>query len=184
MRIGKGCFVSLLVILGVVWLAWHAYWDSRLVPENLLNAAKEEMPAQVAENVDFSRVISEDLWRVHTPRAERYDEKVVMYSSDVWRQFTNGREWYFRSAYTVYSEKAESADFTPLLGTLETNTRVLNLESPYLAWTKKEKEFLFPKGVTLYDAEFLLVADVASIDEDGVILLDKGGVITWTKRPE
>ena len=136
----------------------------------------------VAENVNFSRVISEDLWRVYAPRAERYGEKLVMYSSDVWRQFTNGREWYFKSQYGVYSEKTESADFTPLFGILEAGARVLNLESPHLVWVKaKGKDFLFPKGVTLYDDEFLLEADVASIDESGVILLNEGGVITWMK---
>ena len=173
----------LLVVSGVALLTWHAFRDIRLDPSLLPNVAKVETPVLVAENVDFSREISEDLWRVHSLRAEHYDEKLVMYSSDVWRQLASGKEWYFKSAYTVYSEKAESADFTPLLGTLETNTSVLNLESPRLVWSQKEKEFLFPEGVTLYDAEFLLEADVASIDEFGVILLDEGGVITWMKRP-
>ena len=174
----KGCLISSLMIFGLALLIWHASRDIRLDPLKLANM---KTPVLEAENVNFSRMISEDLWRVHTPRAERHGENLVMYSSDVWRQLTNGREWYFKSAYGVYSEITESGDFTPLLGTLETDTRVLNLESPHLAWMKKEKEFLFPRGVTLYDAEFLLEADVASIDEFGVILLDKGGVITWTK---
>ena len=68
-----------------------------------------------------------------------------------------------------------------LLGTLETPTRVLNLESPRLEWREAGREFSFPRGLTLYDDEFVLRTSEASMDESGVVVLEKGGTVTWTK---
>ena len=81
----------------------------------------------------------------------------------------------------MYSNDERAAELRGLLGTLETPTRVLNLESPELRWREEQGEFRFPSGLTLYDDEFVLRASEASMDESGVVLLDKGGTVIWTK---
>ena len=43
------------------------------------------------------------------------------------------------------------------------------------------REFSFPLGLTLYDDEFVLRTSEASMDESGVVVLEKGGTVTWTK---
>ncbi|MDR3231555.1 MAG: hypothetical protein LBT65_08940, partial [Synergistaceae bacterium] len=79
-------------------------------------------------------------------------------------------------------EEDESVELYSLLGTLETDERVWNVESSELFWSRGADEFLFPRGFTAYDTEFILTADVASIDRNGVVLLDRGGVIRWTQN--
>jgi len=67
---------------------------------------------------------------------------------------------------------------------METDTRVLNLESPFLSWLMNENSFLFPRGLIVYDAEFLLETDLASLDGDGIMALNEGVVIRWRKIAE
>ena len=182
MKIKKG-FVSLLIaIFCVGLLVRYVFRDIRLNVD-LLRESLEKIPMMALENLEFEREIAGDFWQVRIPLVERRDDMIMIRSVDVHR-LSRGREWYFRSAQGLYSEKAESADLFSLLGTLETNSRVLNLESPRLSWSKDENVLVFPKGLTLYDAEFILQSDAASIDISGVVLLDKGGVIRWKKSPE
>jgi hypothetical protein len=184
LKIKKNLVVLLSVLFSIALLAQYAIRDIAL-DVDLLRESIERVPSVVLENLEFEREISGDLWQVHIPMAERREGRVEVRSIDVTRRMENGREWYFRSAAGFYSEKAGSADLVALLGTLETDSRVLNLESPYLSWLPPEMEgsgFFFPRGLTIYDSEFLLTADVASIDEEGVILLDRGGVIKWTQN--
>jgi hypothetical protein len=181
MKLKKSFVVLLAVLFGIGLLARYAFRDIAL-DVDILRKSLENMPALVLENLEFEREISGDLWQVRIPLAERRSGSVEVRSIDVTRRMQNGKEWYFRSAAGFYSEKAGSADLVALLGTLETDSRVLNLESPYLSWIPSGAEgsgFFFPRGLLIYDSEFLLTADVASIDEEGVILLDRGGVIKW-----
>ena len=69
-------------------------------------------------------------------------------------------------------------------GTMETPERTWNLEGAVLRWDDKSREFTFPEGLTLYDSEFLLVTPEASMDEAGVVLLEKGGSLQWTRPLE
>jgi hypothetical protein len=184
-KIGKRTVVLLAALFGVGLMARYALRDISL-DANLLRESLQRIPAVVLENLEFEREISGDLWQVRIPLAERRDGRVEVRSVDVSRRMGNGREWYFRSVSGFYSEETGSADLIALLGTLETNSRVLNLESPYVSWTRTGAEeggggFFFPRGLLVYDDEFFLTADVASIDEEGVILLDRGGVIKWTQ---
>jgi hypothetical protein len=185
MKIRKGFVVLGMALFCAGLMARYAFRDIRL-DVDILRESLERMPQLILENLEFEREVSGDLWRVRVPLVERREgkeAKIEVRSVDV-RRLTDGREWYFWSARGFYSEKAESADLLSLLGTLETDTRVLNLESPWLSWSKDENVFLFPKGLTIYDAEFILQSDAASIDVSGVVLLDKGGVIRWRKPPE
>ena len=177
MKIGKGYIALGLALWGIIWLTRSALEDIRLDIGIMPRTS-----GLILENLEFEREISGDLWRLRTPLAERHDEKIEMLSPDILRKLENGEEWHFMGERGVYREKEESASLSSLLGTLATGTRVLNLRSPYLSWSKDEKTFLFPNGITVYDTEFLLEADMASIDESGIILLDRGGVITWTKK--
>ncbi|GHS85974.1 hypothetical protein AGMMS49957_03210 [Synergistales bacterium] len=190
----KKAFLALfLAVLCVGWLARYVVRDINL-DVDILRMSIEKMPAIVMENLDFEREISGDFWRAHIPRASRSDGIVEVSSIDVTRLAHDGKEWYFKSASGFYSEKTGSADFYGLLGTLETGSRVLNLESAKLLFLGHEisgdknardgYEFLFPDGFVAYDAEVLITAESARLDKDGVILLDKGGVIKWKKNLE
>jgi hypothetical protein len=182
-RIKKNFIFLVLAIFCVGLMIRYALRDMRL-DVDLLREGLERMPALLLENLEFEREISGDLWRVQVPWARRSGGRVEVRSLDVHRQIAEGGEWYFRSAQGVYSEEAVSLDLGPLLGTLETGSRVLNLESPRLSWSRDEDEFLFPRGLTVYDAEFLLRANVASLDASGTVLMDRGGIIRWTRNPD
>ncbi|MDR1732654.1 MAG: hypothetical protein LBR61_11235 [Synergistaceae bacterium] len=140
------------------------------------------LPEIVLENLEFEREISGDLWRVRVPFARRSDGVVSASSIDILRQMPDGREWYFKSGRGVFREASRKAELYSLLGTLEGGTRVWNLESPFLSWSEGTNEFLFSGGFTIYDAEFILKADTASIDSSGIVLLDRGGTIRWTQN--
>jgi hypothetical protein len=182
-RIRVGRLIVLGALFGIGLLVRYALRDIRL-DVDLLRESLERMPRLVLENLQFEREIGGDLWRIHVPLVERRDERIEVRSVDVRCEFADGKEWYFQSAYGVYSEKGESADLGSLLGTLETGTRVLNLESPILSWSRNDDVFLFPRGLTLYDAEFILRAGKASLDASGVVVLDEGGSIRWTQNLE
>ncbi|GHV35570.1 hypothetical protein FACS1894187_08580 [Synergistales bacterium] len=183
-------------ILGVGWIARYVVRDINLNVDVLLEGI-EKMPAIMMENLDFEREISGDFWRAHIPRAALRGGVAEVTSIDVTRfiEGEGGKEWYFRSASGFYSEKIGSADLFGLLGTLETDARMLNLESPRLSFlgygTSRDKnaeygdyEFLFPDGLIVYDAEIRLAAPSAKLNKDGVILLEGGVAIKWKKQLE
>ena len=183
MKIRRSYIFILLALLGIGVLIRYAFRDIDLNVD-LLREGLERMPSLVLENLEFEREISGDLWQVNVPLAERNNGMVEVYSVDVHRWLADGKEWYFRSAYGTYREKEGRAELFRLLGTLEADARVMNLESPELFLSQDSGEFLFPKGFTIYDSEFILKTDLASIDESGVILLDRGGTIRWTNNNE
>ena len=181
MKFIKTHLALLAPLIGIVIMVGYAYRDINL-DLDLLRESLSNMPTVVLENLQFERKISGDLWQVRVPVAEPRDGMVEIRSVDVLRRLADGKEWFFMGARGFYSESAESADLSRLLGTLETDTRVLNLESPYLTWRARENVFLFPEGFTLYDAEFILKTPLASLDASGTVALDNG-TLRWKKLP-
>lgn len=176
----RGGLWLLMACLGVAVLVRYVMRDIRL-DVDLLREGLLRMPGVVIENLEFDREISGDAWRVRLPFAEKLGEGVSVRSIDIRRRLASGGEWYFFGSYGVYSNDERAAVLKGLLGTLETPDRVLNLESPELEWREARNEFRFPLGLTLYDDEFVLRTPEASMDESGVVLLEKGGSVTWTK---
>jgi len=166
-----------LCLIGV--MAYFVYLDLNLV------IIPPDVPSLVMENLEFEREVSGDLWRMRTPRAERHrDDTVEFHIVYVQRRLVSDKEWNFVGEHGFYFEETASADITGVTGTIETADRVLNLESPFLSWTMSENAFLFPKGIIVYDYEFLLETDLASINESGIIELNEGAVITWRRSAD
>lgn len=176
----KGVLGLLIACLGIGVLVRYVMRDLRLNVD-LLRESLMRMPGIVMENLEFDREISGDRWIVRLPFAEKRGEQAIVRSIDIRRRMGSGGEWYFFGAHGVYSHDERAAAIRNLLGTLETPDRVLNLESPELEWREARKEFFFPRGFTLYDDEFALRTLEASLDESGVMLLEQGGRVTWTK---
>jgi hypothetical protein len=183
MRIRKRYVVLLVILLGGGILVRYALRDIHL-DVDLLREGLVRMSGVVLENLEFEREMSGDHWLVNVPLAQRREGRVELSSPDVRRVLADGKKWQLKSEKGVYYEKEESAGLSLLTGTLEVDTRVLNLKSPYLTWAREEHRFVFPLGVTVYDAEFLLSADQAQIEESGVVSLDRGGVIVWRRVAE
>ena len=183
MKLNKSYLFLFLIFFAVGVMVWNIYSDINLDLNRLIENL-ENMPGLVLENLEFERQISGELWQVRVPVATRRNNIIEIRSVDVLRTLADGSEWFFMGAHGLYSEVTESADLTRLLGTLETSTRVLNLESPFLSWAMSEDVLLFPKGLILYDAEFLLETNLASLDESGTIALNEGAVIRWRNIAE
>ena len=183
MKLKKSYLFLLLTFLVIFVMAGYIVRDINLDVE-LLRESLENVPSVVMENLEFEREISGELWRVRTPVAERRHDIVEFQTIEVQRRFVSGKEWFFTGLHGFYSEATESADVMDLTGTMETDTRMLNVESPFLSWTMDENVFLFPRGLIVYDAEFLLETDVAILDESGIMALNEGAVIRWRKNPE
>jgi len=180
-RVNWKRWLFLLLTLGVIGvMAYFIAIDINRDPD-YWNRTPDDQSALMMENLEFEREVSGDIWRVRTPIAERRLDIVEFHIVYVERRLASGKEWLFRGAHGLYSEAIASADVTDVVGTIETADRVLNLESPFLVWTMNENTFLFPKGVTVYDEEISLKADLASIDEYGIIALNEGAVIRWKK---
>ena len=180
MKIKRRTLLLILALVGIVVLARYVMRDIRL-DVDLLRETLAKTPGVVLENLEFEREISGDLWKIRLPLAERRNGEIHVTSMDVRRQLADGHVWYFWGNEGFYQEEAQRARLKKLLGTMETATRVMNLESPELLWSQREGSFFFPQGLTLYDSEFILKTSEASMDSSGVIVLDEGGSIRWTK---
>ena len=174
-KVGMG-----VLVVGIVALVRYAMRDMRL-DVDLLREGLMNMPGLVMENMQLAREVSGDVWHVRVPYLERRGELVAVRSVDVRRQIREGGEWYLFGAEGVYSNDERTACVNGLLGTLEAPARIWNLESPRVLWSEASGDFVFPRGLTLYDDEFLLSAPEASMDRTGVVLLEKGGQLQWTK---
>ena len=183
MKLKKSHLFLLSALFAVGVMVRYAFSDINL-DLDLLRKSLENMPVVVIERLEFEREISGDLWLVRIPVAERQKDIVEVYSADVRRKLADGNEWLFTGLRGFFSETAESADVTGVTGTLETDERVLSLESPFLSWSNSTNIFLFPRGLIMYDAEFFLETDLASFDASGVMALNEGAVIRWKKTPE
>ena len=175
------CIGMLFLCLAV--LVRYAMRDMNLNVD-LLREGLMRMPGLVTENINLERTISEDLWRVHVPYLERDGAKITVRSLDITRRIKEGGEWYFFGAEGFYDNTEKTARVRGLVGTLNSVTRVWNLESPELLWLENNGEFVFPNGMTVYDDEFLLNASKASMDAEGSVLLEEGGSLQWTKPLE
>lgn len=180
MRLSRPKIWMCVLFISFVVLVRYAMRDMQL-DVDLLREGLTHMSGIVMEEMRLEREISGDLWRVHVPRLERTGNLISVRSLDVRRSLDEGGEWYFFGARGVYSSDRNVARINDLLGTLETPERVWNLESSELTWAEAEGDFVFPNGLTIYDTEFLLSAPEASMDRDGVVLLDKGGQLQWTR---
>ena len=169
------------LFIGIIILARYAMRDMNL-DVDLLRESLMRMPGLIMENIQFSREVSGDMWRVKVPYLERNGNLISVRSLDVTREISgdNG-EWKFIGDEGIYSYDKNVASINGLHGTLDSKKRVWTLESPQLNWTEKNNTFVFPKGLLIYDTEFILRTPVASMDNSGVILLEQGGIIQWIK---
>lgn len=179
-KISGGKLVLCVLFIGLVVLVRYAARDLQL-DADLLRESLTRMPGVVMEDIQMEREISGDLWGVRVPYLNREGNQISVRSLDVRRQLRDGGEWTFFGAEGVYWHGQQSATVQGLLGTLQTEDRTWNLESPKVHWSALSHEAIFPEGLTLYDQEFLLLTSEASMDEAGVVLLQEGGSIQWTK---
>ena len=172
------------LFFGLVVLVRYAMRDMQL-DVDLLRDSLLNMPGLVMENIQMSREVSGDLWRVRVPYLDREGDTVRLRSLDIRRQLSGDKgEWYFFGRDGIYSYDIKAASITGLLGTLQNDGRTWNLESTRLNWQESKDSLVFPEGLTIYDDEFMLRTPSASIEKSGVILLEKGGVIQWVKPLE
>ena len=173
-----------LLILGICRLVQYAIHDSNL-DIDLLRESLINMPGVAMENIRFSRVISGDLWQIRLPYLEQRDEAVNFLSVDVKRTLSGDKgQWTFfgqSGTVLVRSNDAKTASVSGLYGTLQDPQRTWTLESPKLTWQEKNNTITFPEGLVIHDREFHLSTPMASADDSGVILLQHGGVIKWSK---
>ncbi|MBQ3377266.1 MAG: hypothetical protein IJG62_03255 [Synergistaceae bacterium] len=172
------------LIAGVFILIRYALRDIKL-DINLLRAGLEKMPAIVIENISLEREVHGDIWSVKIPYLDRDGERFNLRSLDITRRIKTGGSWYFFGDNGFFSNDIRVAHVNKIRGTLEVldnqGGRIWNLESPSLNWIESEDAIDFPQGLTVYDQEFLLDTPEANINKSGVVLLKRGGVITWTK---
>ncbi len=169
------------LFLGIIVLVRYAMRDMKL-DVDLLRESLMRMPGLVMENIQFTREVSGDLWRVKIPYLERDGNLFSVKSLDVTREISNDNgEWKFIGDEGIYSLDKSVASVRGLHGKLDTKKRLWTLESPRLNWAQENNTFFFPEGLMIYDSEFLLRTPVASMDNSGVILLEQGGVIQWVK---
>ncbi|MDY6400214.1 MAG: hypothetical protein SPL10_02805 [Synergistales bacterium] len=169
------------LFIGIVVLVRFAMRDMKL-DVDLLRESLMRMPGIVMENIQFSREVSGDMWRVKIPYLDREGNLFTVKSLDVVREIHNdGGEWSFFGREGVYSFDQAVATVNGLLGKLDTKKRIWTLESSRLDWRQENNTFTFPEGLVIYDTEFLLRTPMASMDNSGVILLEQGGVIQWVK---
>ncbi len=184
MKISRPKIIMCALFLGLVVLVRFAMRDMNLNVD-LLRESIMKMPGVVMENIQMSRVISGDTWRVKVPVLEQEGNSVNMRSIDIRRYASSDRgEWYFFGREGTYDYEQKAAKISGLLGTIDDGVRVWNLESKKLDWQDSQDNFTFPEGLTVYDDEFLVRAPLASMDRRGVILLEQGGVIQWARPLE
>ena len=175
-----------LLILGICRLVQYAIHDSNL-DIDLLRESLVNMPGIVMENIRFSRVISGDLWQIRLPYLEQRDNAVNFRSVDVKRSLSGDKgQWTFfgqSGTFLAHSNDVKTASILGLTGTIqdEESARTWTLESPKLTWQAKNNAVTFPEGLVIHDREFHLSTPLASTDNGGVILLQHGGVIKWSK---
>ena len=184
MKLRKTHLVLLLMLFFAAGVMGMYVFSDINLDVDMLRESLENIPVVVLENIEFEREIAHDLWQVRIPLAERRNEMIEAHSVNVRRRLADGKEWFLTGSRGFYSETTESADLTELFGTLETDTRVLNLESPFLSWSRSEDIFLFPMGLIAYNTEFFLETDLASIDATGVMTFNEGAVIRWRNTVE
>ncbi len=170
-----------LIGFGIIILVRYALSDMEL-DVDLLRESLMNMPGIVMENIKFSREFSGDIWSARIPYLDRDGDTVNFKSVDLKRELSGDKGvWSFFGQSGTYSHDVKTAEISGLTGSIEDKKRTWTLESPKLTWQEKNNTFTFPEGLTIFDGEFLLRTPLASTDSSGVILLEHGGVIKWSK---
>ena len=182
MKLSRTKLVIFGLLFGLVVLVRYVIRDMNL-DVDLLRESLQNVPALVMENIQFSRKISGDMWRVLVPYLERDDDIVTLQSLDIRRTLAGSgdRSWYFFGQRGIYSSDKKAASISGLMGTLENSNRTWTLESSQIFWQDGTDSLVFPNGLTIYDEEFSVMSHQASMDKNGVILLEQGGVIQWSR---
>ena len=181
MKLSRTKIVMVALFVGLVIIVSYARRDIQL-DVDLLRESLLNMPGLVMENIQMSREVSGDMWRIKLPYLDREGDIIRMRSLDIRRQLSGDKgEWYFFGREGIYSHDINAASISGLLGTLENDGRTWKLESNRLDWQEGKDSLVFPEGLFIYDDELKLKTPQASIDKSGVILLEQGGVIQWVK---
>lgn len=178
-KISLGLLFIALVVL-VDFARRDMQLDVDLLRESLMN-----IPGTAMENIEMAREISGDTWNVKVPYMQQEGNRIELQSIDLTRQMSGDKgEWYFFGHEGTYSNDTQEMRVNRLLGTIEASGRTWNVEGSKMDWQAGKNDFVFPEGLTVYDSEFLIQTKEASMDRNGVILLQKGGVIKWIKPSE
>ena len=118
-KISKAKIIIALFFIGILVLVEYAMSDLNLNVD-LLRDSVSKMPGMMMQNIQLSRVISGDTWRVKIPYLDRDGDIVNMKSLDVRREISGDKgEWYFFGHSGIYSMDKQIASVNGLLGTLQ-----------------------------------------------------------------
>ena len=149
---------------------------------DVLRDKLNELPDLAFENIHMTREISGDLWKVNIPLVSQEDLHLKLQSLDISRTLENNKgEWLFFGREGIYSHDQQLARINDLTGTLNNGLRELKIKSPGVNWSAIKNALEFPNGLTVYDDALILSTSKASLDKTGVILLNQGGVIKWSR---
>ena len=181
MKLSRTKIVMASLFIGLVVVVSYARRDIQL-DVDLLRESLLSMPAIVMENIQFSREVSGDMWRIKLPYLDREGETIHMRSLDIRRQLSGDKgEWSFFGRDGIYSNDIKAASISGLIGTINNGGRTWSLESGRIDWQDGRGSIVFSEGLTIYNGELMFKTPTASIDTSGVLLLEKGGVIQWVK---
>ncbi len=175
------------IIVGILVLSFFAIVMSVRRDMNLnidlLRESLNKLPDLAFENITMSREVSGDVWDVHIPLVSQESMHLKLQSLDITRTLhDNAGQWYFFGQEGIYSHDEQAASINGLTGTFQDDKgHNLKLLSPVVNWQAGQNALVFNDGLTVYDNEFKLTGNQASIDQKGVILLQHGGVIEWGK---
>ena len=183
-RISAAKIIIFLLFIGLVVLVDFAKRDMNL-DVDLLRESLQNMPGMVMENIQMSREFSGDIWSINIPMLQQDGSLLRIRSIDITRTMSGDKgEWYFFGTDGVLSSDTKEVSIKRLLGTIEGAGRTWNVESRRLDWKDGSNAVVFPDGITIYDSEFMIQTPQASVDRNGVVLFQQGGVIKWIKPSE
>lgn len=178
--VSRGKLILAATVVLLILFGLGIYHDLRM-PERHTQGPEDKKSSSVTVNkLSLDRVISGDIWRLNSERAEKFDDRVVASEVTVVLTREDGQIWTTLSPRAVFLQKEGTIKMDSPVGTGKGATFNLDWSAPSVLLYEEREEVLFPDGIKAWNENGTLEAAWGKVFRDGAIILENGAEVNWT----
>lgn len=178
--VSRGKLILAAAAVLMILFGLGIYHDLRM-PERHAERPEDKNSSSVTVNrLSLDRVISGDVWRLESERAEKFDDRIIASEVTVVLTREDGQVWTTLSPRAVFRPKESTITMDSPVGTGTGATFDLDWTAPRVLLYEEKEEVLFPDGLKAWTENGTLEAAWGKIFSDGSIILENGAEVNWT----
>jgi hypothetical protein len=178
--VSRGKLIIAAAVVLFVLFGLGIYYDLRMPQRHSDQGEDKKGSSVTVSKLSLDRVISGDIWRLDSERAEKFDDRIIASEVTVVLTREDGQVWTTLSPEAVFRPEESTITMDSPVGKGKGATFDLDWTAPRVLLYEDREEVLFPDGIKAWTENGTLEASWGKVFSDGSIILENGAEVNWT----